>query len=140
MIQVTAAIIKKNGKLLLCQRPAGKRCALLWEFPGGKIEVGETPEECLARECYEELGITIGVERFAQEVTHAYPDITVNIHFYFCKLVSGDPVCIEHNDIQWFALDEVSKIPLCPADAKMFNLIFEDISKYLVPTTITLEQ
>jgi 8-oxo-dGTP diphosphatase len=135
LIQVTAAIIQRDGKLLLCQRPRGKRCALLWEFPGGKIEPDETPEQCLARECHEELGITIKTEQLAQEVMYAYPDITVNIHFYFCKLIDGEPACIEHNDIQWFTLDEVSKLPLCPADNKMLNLVLEDIKGYLTLTT-----
>ncbi|NLE13596.1 MAG: 8-oxo-dGTP diphosphatase MutT [Clostridiales bacterium] len=135
LIQVTAAIIQRNGKLLLCQRPIGKRCALLWEFPGGKIERGETPEECLVRECYEELGITIKTEQFAQEVMYEYPDITVNIHFYFCEIISGDPVCIEHNDVQWFSLEEVSKLSLCPADDKMLSLLSKDIKKYLASTS-----
>jgi 8-oxo-dGTP diphosphatase len=136
LIQVTAAIIHRNGKLLLCQRPRGKRCALLWEFPGGKIEPYETPEECLARECREELGITIKAEQLVQKVIYTYPDITVNIHFYFCKLIDGDPVCIEHNDIQWFTLDEVFKLPLCAADNKMLNLASEDIKGYLAVKTM----
>lgn len=135
LIQVTAAIIQRDSKLLLCQRPKGKRCELLWEFPGGKIEADETPEECLARECNEELGITIKAERPAQEVVYAYPDITVNIHFYFCKLISGEPVCIEHNDIQWFTLDEISKLSLCPADKKMLNLISDKIKGYMAQIT-----
>jgi len=135
LIQVTAAIIQRDSKLLICQRPKGKRCELLWEFPGGKIEADEMPEECLARECHEELGITVKAERLAQEVVYAYPDITVNIRFYFCKLIGREPVCIEHNDIQWFTLDEVSKLPLCPADKKMFNLISDNIKGYLAQTT-----
>ncbi|MDI9494152.1 MAG: (deoxy)nucleoside triphosphate pyrophosphohydrolase [Bacillota bacterium] len=135
MIQVTAAIIQRDGKLLLCQRPKGKRCELLWEFPGGKIKRDETPEECLVRECREELGITIKTEQLAQKVEYVYPDITVNIHFYYCKLIDGEPVCIEHNDIQWFTLDEASKMPLCPADNKMLNLVSEDIKGFLSMAT-----
>ncbi len=131
MVYVVAAIMQKDGKLLLCQRPEGKRCALLWEFPGGKIEPGETPEECLVRECHEELGITIKTEQLAQEVVYAYSDITVNIHFYFCELISGTPTCIEHSRIQWFNLDEVLKLPLCPADEEMLNLTSENIRDYL---------
>lgn len=135
MIQVTAAIIQRDRKLLLCQRPKGKRCELLWEFPGGKIELGETPEECLARECYEELGIVIETEKLIGEVEYTYPDITVNIYFYLCKLVDGEPVCYEHNNIKWFTVDELLKLPLCPADNKMLNLVLEDIKGYLALTT-----
>lgn len=91
MIEVTAAIIHNDGKLLICQRPKGKRCDMLWEFPGGKIEAGETPEECLARECQEELDVTIEAEQQLGEVEYDYPGITVNIHFYICKLVDGMP-------------------------------------------------
>jgi len=131
LIDVTAAIIYRDGKLLLCQRPEGKRCELLWEFPGGKIERNETPEECLVRECREELGIIIEVEQFVQEVMYAYPDITVNIHFFICKLIDGEPVCFEHNNIQWFAPDELTKLQLCPADQKMLNLSAADIRQFL---------
>ncbi len=60
-LEVTAAIIRQNGKILICQRPADKNCGLLWEFPGGKIEAGETGEQCIVRECKEELGITLTV-------------------------------------------------------------------------------
>ena len=135
MIQVTAAIIQKNGKLLLCQRLKGKRCELLWEFPGGKINPGETPEKCIVRECYEELNIIIEAERLVREVDYAYSDIAVNIQFYFCKLIDGEPVCIEHNDIKWLTLDNISRLPLCPADYKMLSLASEDIRRYLVQAT-----
>lgn len=130
MIDVTAAIIHNDGKLLICQRPKGKRCEMLWEFPGGKIEAGETPEECLIRECQEELGVTIETEHLLREVNYEYPEITVNIHFYICKLLFGEPTCIEHNDIQWRTLDDILKLPLCPADNKMLNLATEDVREY----------
>jgi 8-oxo-dGTP diphosphatase len=127
LIEVTAAVIHKDGKLLICQRPEGKRCELLWEFPGGKIEVGETPEECLIRECHEELGVTIKPEKLITTVEYEYPSITVNIHFFFCELVDAEPECIEHNDIQWLSLDEILKLPLCPADSKMLGLAMDII-------------
>lgn len=122
MIDVTAAIIHNDKKLLICQRPKGKSCEMLWEFPGGKIEKGETPEECIVRECREELGVTIETEQLLCEVEHKYPAITVNIHFYICKLINGEPTGIEHNDIQWCTLDEILELPLCPADKEMLNI------------------
>lgn len=130
MIEVTAAIIHNDSKLLICQRPRGKRCEMLWEFPGGKVETGETPEECLIRECREELGITIDPEKLIQEVKYDYPDVTVNISFYMCKFVDGEPTCIEHNDIRWSALNEIMELSLCPTDNKMHNLAAEDVRAY----------
>lgn len=132
MVEVTAAILYRGGEILLCQRPKGKRCAFLWEFPGGKVEDGETPEECLVRECREELGVVIKVERPVQQVVYEYPDITVNIHFYMCQLIAGEPACIEHNRIQWFTLDEAANLPLCPADRKMMDLSEPEIRRYLI--------
>lgn len=136
MIQVTAAIIHNDGKLLLCQKPKGKRCELLWEFPGGKIDHDETPEECLIRECSEELGVIIKTEQLVQEVEYEYPDINVNIHFFLCTLVEGEPKCIEHNDVRWFTLNDILKMPLCPADRKMFNQSFDKIKMYLATREI----
>ena len=69
-LEVTAAIIRQNGKILICQRPAEKNCGLLWEFPGGKIEGGETGEQCIVRECQEELGVTLSVERELTDITY----------------------------------------------------------------------
>lgn len=123
MIQVTAAIIQRDGKLLICQRPIGKHCELLWEFPGGKIESGETPEECLIRECREELDCTVEIEQAVQEIKYEYSDITVNVHFYLCKLLDGEPSCIEHNDIKWHTLDEIAELTLCPADKILLNFV-----------------
>jgi 8-oxo-dGTP diphosphatase len=104
---------------------------MLWEFPGGKIDAGETPDECLVRECQEELGVTIETEHLLREVEYEYPEITVNIHFYICKLIDGGPTCIEHNDIQWHTLGEILELPLCPADNKMLYIAAEDI-RYMI--------
>ena len=131
MIDVVAAIIYKDNKLLICQRAKGKHCELLWEFPGGKIESGETPEEALVRECREELEVTIKPEKFLCKVEHEYPDITVSIHFYFSKITDGQPVCKEHHKIQWCKLDEISKRILCPADQKMWEAQYKTIDEFV---------
>jgi 8-oxo-dGTP diphosphatase len=127
LIEVTAAIIKRDGKFLICQRPRGKRCEFLWEFPGGKIETGETAEECLVRECREELNVTVKIENLVKKVDYEYPDITVIIYFYLCELNDKEPTCIEHNNTQWCTIDEILKLPLCPADNKMLSLAANDI-------------
>lgn len=118
-LEVTAAIIRQNGKILICQRPAEKNCSLLWEFPGGKIEVGETGEQCIARECQEELGITLSVEQELTDITYEYPDRIVHLHFYLCGIASGVPEKKEHNALAWITTDVIDQYEFCPADKAM---------------------
>lgn len=122
MLEVTAAIIRQNGKILICQRPANKSCGLLWEFPGGKIEAGETGEQCIVRECQEELGVTLVVERELTDIVHEYSDRTVHLHFYLCRIAVGIPKKNEHNAIAWIKHDEINQYAFCPADEKMIQI------------------
>ena len=122
MIEVTAAIICQDGKFLICQRPKGKACELLWDFPGGKIEPGETGEECIVREIQEELGVTLRVLRKFTEVIYEYPNRTVHLHFYVSEIESGELVRKEHNAFAWIAKDDIPNFQFCPADAKMLSL------------------
>ena len=103
VLEVTAAIIRKNGKVLICQRPANKNFGLLWEFPGGKIEAGETGEQCIVRECQEELGVTLRVERKFTDIVYEYSDRVVHLHCYLCEIITGVPEKREHNAITWIA-------------------------------------
>jgi len=119
MIEVTAAVICRDGKFLICQRPQGKSCELLWEFPGGKIEPGETAEDCIVRECQEELGVTLRVLRRLTEVSHDYPGWTVNLHFFICEIAAGELTKNEHSAFKWITSEETSDYTFCPADAKM---------------------
>lgn len=121
MLEVTAAIIRQNDKILICQRPASKNCGLLWEFPGGKIEAGETGEQCIIRECQEELGVTLHVERELTDITYEYPDCTVHLHFYLCSIAAGVLEKKEHNAITWIVPDDVDQYEFCPADTKMLK-------------------
>ena len=120
-IEVTAAIIRQDGKLLICQRSADKNCGLLWEFPGGKIENGETGEECIVRECQEELGITIQVERELTDITYEYPDRIVHLHFYLCEIAEGNLKKKEHNAFAWIILEDIEQYEFCPADREMLK-------------------
>lgn len=120
-LEVTAAVIRQEDRVLICQRPANKNCGLLWEFPGGKIEPGETGEQCIVRECQEELGVTLGVKCKLTDVTHEYPDRTVHLHFYLCEILAGTPEKKEHNAIAWVTASELSQYEFCPADAKMLH-------------------
>lgn len=121
-LEVTAAVICQGDRVLICQRPANKNCGLLWEFPGGKIEPGETGEQCIVRECQEELGVTLRVERKLTDVMHEYPDRIVHLHFYLCEILAGIPEKKEHNAIAWVIADNLPQYEFCPADSKMLKL------------------
>jgi len=121
MIEVTAAIICKGKEFLICQRPKGKNCELLWEFPGGKIESGETEEQCIVRECQEELGVTLRVIRKLTEVTYDYPGRTVHLHFFITEITAGDLAKNEHHAFRWISPEKTSNYTFCPADAKMLS-------------------
>ena len=117
MIQLSAAILKNEaGKILICQRGAGGPCAYLWEFPGGKLESGESPEECLFRECREELGIGIRIQELFAQTTYTYPEIQIAFSFFRAELVDGEPRADVHKSIQWVLPDELKLYEFCPAD------------------------
>lgn len=101
MIEVVAALIWDKDKFMICQRPAHKARALLWEFAGGKVEPGETKEQALIRECQEELAVTISVGDVFMDVVHEYPDITVHLTLFNAAIAKGIPKRIEHNAIKW---------------------------------------
>ena len=123
MLEVTAAIIRRDGKILICQRPANKNCGLLWEFPGGKIEAGETGEQCIIRECQEELSVTLSVERKLTDIVFESPDRTVHLHFYICEIAAGSLILTEHNNLAWVDNVEILDYNFCPADKKMLYKI-----------------
>ena len=118
MIDVTAAVIVRGGRVLLCRRPEGKRCAGLWEFPGGKAEPGETLEACLARECREELGMDVRVGRALACVTREGLRIT----FLAAQIVHGEPQLLEHSALAWVTPQEARAYALCPSDAQMLAI------------------
>lgn len=119
MIEVTAAIIRRGDQVLICQRPKGKSCELLWEFPGGKIEADETGELSIVRECREELGVDIRVIKKLTDVSYEYTDKIVHLHFYISEILSGDLTRKEHHAFAWITPDEVRNYTFCPADATM---------------------
>ena len=121
MLEVTAAIICKDGKFLICQRAKGKDCELLWEFPGGKIETGETAEHCIQREIQEELGVELGFLRRFTDVVYEYPNRTVHLHFFLGEIASGELICKEHNALTWITVDEIPDYRFCPADDAMLG-------------------
>ena len=98
-----------------------------WEFPGGKIEPGETGEQCIVRECQEELGVTLQVHKEVIDVVYEYPDRTVHLHFYLCDIIAGTLEQKEHAAFQWISRRELPQFEFCPADATMLSLVDMDL-------------
>lgn len=101
VIEVSAALIFHGGRLLITQRHAKSHLGGLWEFPGGKRETDETFEECLVREIREELGVEISVGKLFEEIYHDYPEKSVHLKFFLCRLVSGEPQPIDCAAVKW---------------------------------------
>ena len=116
MVEIVAALIWKENKFMICQRPAYKARGLLWEFVGGKVEPGETKEQALIRECQEEIAVTLSVGDVFMDVVHEYPDLTVHLTLFNAAIAEGEPQRLEHNDIQWITPSEMSNYQFCPAD------------------------
>ena len=129
MTEVVAAIIWKNNKFMICQRPAHKARGLLWEFVGGKVESGETKEQALIRECKEELNVLLSVGDVFMEVIHEYPDIMVHLTLFNATIAEGEPQKLEHNDIQWITPSEISNFEFCPADDEILHRIKEEYNE-----------
>ena len=123
--EVVAALIWDKNKFMICQRPAHKARALLWEFVGGKVELGETKEQALIRECREELAITLSVGDIFMDVIHEYPDITVHLTLFHAAIAEGAPQRLEHNDIRWITPAEIPRYNFCPADKEILERIIE---------------
>lgn len=129
--EVVAALIWDGDKFMICQRPANKARALLWEFVGGKVETGETKEQALVRECREELDILLSVEDTFMDVTHEYPDLTVHLTLFNASIAEGIPQKLEHNDIRWITPREIENYDFCPADEEILAKIIERYGKTL---------
>lgn len=122
-IEVVAALIRRGNRFLVCQRPAHKARGLLWEFVGGKVELGETGEQALIREIQEELGVSLTVHEPVMDVTHDYPDLTVHLTLYSSEIAQGEPQKIEHHDIRWITAQEIGDIEFCPADQVFLDTV-----------------
>ena len=121
MIKVAAAIIENDGKFLICQRGAGGNCAFLWEFPGGKIEEGESPNEALVREIREELSVEIEPISLFDEFLFSYPDKDIYFYFIRSKIVSGEIQLNVHADAKWIKPHDKAIFEFCPADIPVIN-------------------
>lgn len=121
MKQVTAALLLKEGKILIARRPADDDLANYWEFPGGKIEEGETPEACLIREMKEELNIEVNVGSFFMESIFNYQQGTIQLLAYWTTWHSGELELMVHSEVAWIDRDELINYEFAPADIPIVN-------------------
>lgn len=122
-IEVVAAIIVKGNKVFATQRGYGE-FKDGWEFPGGKIELGESPQEALIREIREELDVDIKVGRLLETVEYDYPKFHLTMHCFICELLSEEIILKEHEDAKWLAEDELYSVDWLPADVSLIDKIF----------------
>lgn len=115
------ALVDPDGRVLIAQRPPGKAMAGLWEFPGGKVEPGETPEGALMRELHEELGLETWTSCLAPLcfASHAYPEFHLLMPLFVCRKWRGDPQAREHAALKWVRPTKLSTYPMPPADVPL---------------------
>jgi mutator protein MutT len=121
VVDVSAALIFRGGKLLITQRPAKAHLGGLWEFPGGKREPEETFAQCLVREIREELGVEISVGELFESVTHAYPEKIVHLKFFVCRLLGGEPQPLGCEAVKWTGKSELEDHEFPAADARLLK-------------------
>ncbi len=121
-IRVAAAICRDGSRILATQRGYGNFKGF-WEFPGGKLEEGETPEQALARELREELEVDISVGGLFTRVEYDYPDFHLSMLCYDCRIVSGSPVLREHLALRWLTPEEMGDLPWLPADLSVIRAL-----------------
>lgn len=115
-IRVACAVIERDGRVLAAQRGPNMSLPLKWEFPGGKIDPGETPEECLRRELVEELGVEITVGQPLPATTHAYRSFTVTLYPFVCSIRSGHMTLHEHLAVAWLPPGDLNSLDWAEAD------------------------
>ena len=124
--RVAAGIVIHQGKILIAQRKRGKTCEYLWEFPGGKLEIGETMEQCLQRELLEELNLPISVDRYFMTSTYTYDFGTIELNAYFATCDSDDlSFHPDHEQARWVSLEEIQTYDFPPADRPILSALMQ---------------
>lgn len=137
-LEVVAAVIMRDDTILCAQRKAGGELSLKWEFPGGKVEPGESHREALEREIDEELGLCIQADQHIHTVEHRYSAFSISLHAYRATVRSGVPVCTEHLAVRWLRVDELHTLDWAPADIPIMELL---IAKSTCPfCSVPMEQ
>ena len=127
VLVAAVALLDADGRVLLAQRPQGKAMAGLWEFPGGKIEAGERPEQALIRELGEELGIAVEEACLAplSFASHAYPDFALLMPLFICRRWTGTPQPLEGQALRWVAPARLRDLPMPPADEPLIPVLMD---------------
>ena len=127
LLVAACALVDTDGRVLIAQRPQGKQLAGLWEFPGGKVEAGETPEETLVRELAEELGIETKTACLAPLTfaSHAYDTFNLLMPLYVCRRYWGIPRALEHDALKWVRPARLRDYPMPPADAPLIPFLID---------------
>jgi len=115
-VLVAAGVLEREGTILAARRKRGSHLEGHWEFPGGKLEPGESPEDCLVRELAEEIGVRVRPQEILEVVFHKYPEKSVLLLFYRCELLEGEPQPIECDEVRWVALADLPSLEWAPAD------------------------
>lgn len=118
---VAAALIERQGRFLIARRLAADPFPGLWEFPGGKLEAGESPQQALQRECREELGIEVEVGRIREVLFHRYEAFSVLLLFYECAIIAGEPQALGCERLEWAAPESLDGYPFLPADKPLIK-------------------
>lgn len=130
LLTVTAAVVERDGRYLVAQRPGGTHQGLKWEFPGGKVEAGEDPRRGLEREIREELALDIEAGDVVDVVSHAYPDRHVILIFYRCKVLRGEPRAVGCAAFRWATPEELLGLDLSPADEPVAQRLAVELRPY----------
>ena len=123
MIDVVAAVIKKNNLYFIAQRNRNKHFAYYWEFPGGKVDNQETFENALKREIKEELSINIAVLKHIASEKHKDEKIDVNVHYYLCESLKEKIILSEHEDMKWLQKNDLTQFKMAPGDTKIIKYL-----------------
>lgn len=129
-ITVVGAVLVRDGRILAAQRGEGMSLAGCWEFPGGKIEPGETPQETLRREIVEELGCRIEIGELVARTEHVYDFGLVDLATYWCRLIAGEPALTEHAAIVWADAEELAALDWAPADVEAVETILAERDRW----------
>ncbi len=126
MVSVTAAILVHEGRILIARRPDGDRLAGYWEFPGGKLEDGESPRVCLQRELYEEFGIRTRIGAFFDQTEYRYDHMAVRLLVFRAELESGDLKPTVHDAVRWVTPQQMDRYRFAPADRPIVTRLQTD--------------
>jgi 8-oxo-dGTP diphosphatase len=128
-MRVACAIIEHDGKILAVQRSERMNLPLKWEFPGGKIKQGESPEQCVVREVSEELNVVVAVALSLPSVSHDYPDFSVTLYPFTCDIISGEITLREHKALLWMSSQELWSLDWIAADLPIISAYCEKLNR-----------